>query len=235
MVYYVLDVQQGLKGAFAGIEKLASSSDRLREALVDVSAKTDHVKSLVGQLKSSMPPKTVVVNKDGCVPAECLARVLLKVWELRRSFALGAMSSDSVRAIKPLLEELHDEEIDESLRVLERFTHKKGYRELKEELHALKKTLHFGKKGPLLQYVSRWVTVENRNDKVWQDFANLENLVDTGAWYDALEFVEDSTLRSVPRLKLWARDLEFILSVEGHITLICNKLIERVNRNPEGI
>ncbi len=231
----LLDMKQDLASVLQHVEKLSSAGASFNNKLSDTSIKAEKVISLVEQMKASMPPKTVIVNKDGCIPQECLARVLLIVWDLRRSFALGAMSSDTVRAVKPMLAELRDREIDESLQVLENFTHRKGYREIKEELGAIKKSLHFGHNGPVRKYLSKWISIENHNDRVWQDFVSLENLVDSGAWTDALELIGNSELKSVPRVQLWMRDLEFVLSVEGHLALIYNKLIERVNRNPEGI
>lgn len=235
VVYLVMNVKNELSTTLQSIANLADSNMRINTVMGDLARKSDDVKSMIAQLRSSLPPKTVVVNKDGCIKSECLAKVLLLVWDLRRSFALGAMSDDAVRSVKPLLLELRDDSIDESVKVLESFSNKKGYRELKDELGAVKNTLRQFKNVGLFSHFTRWVTVEPRNDPMWRDFADLEMLVNSGAWESAFDLVTHSELFSIPRVQLWVRDLEFVLGIERHLAMIHYKLIEHVNKTHEGL
>lgn len=235
VVYFALDVRRELLGALASIEKLKGGEDRLRGKLTDLLSRTDQVWSAITQLKTSMPPRTIVVNKEGCVPTECLARTLLMVLDLRRSFSLGAMTGDSISAVKPMLMELNDQDISNSLRVIEKFHNKKGYRELKEEFDSIRGDLNFGPQGAIWQLMSKWVSVKDRNSQVWRDYVGLANLISVGDWEGALGFGRSSVLSSVPRVKRWLQDLEFVLEIDEHLFVIYDKLVERVHRNPEGI
>ena len=235
VVYFALDVRNELFKTLASIERLQDSDSRLWAELSGVSVKADQIKSSITHLKSSIPPKTVVVNKDGCVPAECLARTLLMVLDLRRTFALGAMTGDSVSAVKPMLTALNDQDIDDSLRVIEKFHNRKGYRELREEFYSMADDLNFGPQGTMWQLVSKWVAVKDRNSQMWRDYADLENMIGAGDWEGALEFGKSSALSTVPRVNRWLQDLEFVLEINAHLFVIYDKLVERVHKNPEGI
>ena len=231
----VLGLQHGLIETGKLVRSIADSNTKMLTTLDDLMLEMDNLNSLVVKLKSSMPPKTVIVNKDGCAKSDCLAKVLLMVWELRRSFSLGTMSSDAVRSVRPLLVELNDEDIDNSLGALESFTNKKGYRELKSALPALKNALRQTKDLGFMSYLARWVKIESLDDPLLRDFADLEELVDTGAWETARELVLNSKLKSVPKIESWLKDLELVLRVESHLTMIHNKLIEHVNKTHEGL
>ncbi|QJC27950.1 hypothetical protein ANPL_04535 [Anaplasma platys] len=235
VVYFALDVKKELFKAMASIERLQDNNSRLQYELSGVAAKAEQIKSSIAHLKSSIPPKTVVVNRDGCVPEECLARALLIVQDLRRTFALGAMTSDSVSVVKPVLTALNDQGIDDSLRVIEKFHNRKGYRELREEFYSIRNELNFGPQGAMWQLVSKWVSVKDRNSQIWRDYVDLENLMRAGDWEGTLEFGKSSTLSAVPRVKRWLQDLEFVLEIEAHLFVIYDKLVERVHKNPEGI
>ncbi|MFV9839167.1 MAG: hypothetical protein AB8U44_04040 [Aaplasma endosymbiont of Hyalomma asiaticum] len=231
----VLGLRHSLVETSKRVTSVADSNTRIVATLDDLITQVDNLKSLMVKMKSSMPPKTVIVNKDGCVKSDCLAKVLLMVWELRRSFSLGTMSSDAIRSVRPLLVELNDEDIDNSLGALESFANKKGYRELKSSLPTLKNALRQTKNVGFLSYLAKWVKIESLDDPIMQDFTDLEMLVDTGAWEQALELVLNSKLMAVPKIQSWVKDLELVLSIESHLAVIHNKLIEHVNKTHEGL
>ncbi|MGN7661785.1 MAG: hypothetical protein ACTJLK_04135 [Anaplasma sp.] len=227
-MYFVLDFREMLLDSALHMERLARENSHVNAELASISAE-------VTRIRSSIPKQTVIVDKDGCIRPQCLARILLLVADLRRSFSLGAMSHDAVYAVKPVLEALDDREIDDSIRVVERFNPRRGYRDLKEELAVIRGKLRVAMAGKTLKHMSKWVTVENRNDPVWKEFELLERLVAQGAWEESLTVANGSVLSSVPGMQSWVRDLELILSVERSLLKIYEKLIERVNRNPGDI
>ncbi|ACZ48889.1 hypothetical protein ACIS_00213 [Anaplasma centrale str. Israel] len=229
ITYFVLECREILLNVSANVERLADERTRVSPILSDVLSE-------VQQLKNAIPRKrTIVVNKEGCARAECLARVLLMVADLRKAFALGAMSHDAVYAVKPMLVELHDQQIDDSFRAVEVFNSRKGYRDLIEDLSNLRKGLRTTMAGPIGKRLSKWISIENHNETMWQEFERLERLARQGAWEDCLEVANDASLSSVPGIKSWAKDLESVLEVDRSLSTIYDRLIERVNSNPEGI
>ena len=227
ITYFVLECREMLLDSSINIEKLVNDHARANAVLSDLSSE-------VQQLKSMVPRKsTIVVNKDGCARTECLARLLLMVADLRRAFALGAMSHDAVYAVKPMLAELRDQQIDNSFKVVERFNPRKGYRDLIEDLSDLRKRLRAA--GPIGKHLSKWISIENRNEALWREFERLERLARQGAWEDCLRVANSDSLSPIPGINSWAQDLESILEVERSLSTIHDRLIERVNSNPEGI
>ncbi|MGN7678577.1 MAG: hypothetical protein ACTJLL_02335 [Anaplasma sp.] len=227
-VYFVLDFRGMLQNSALYMEKLERENSRISAELASISAE-------MTRIRSSIPKQTIIVDKEGCVRPQCLARTLLLVADLRRSFSLGAMSHDAVFAVKPVLEALDDKEIDDSMRVVERFNPRRGYRDLKEELAVIKGKLRVTMAGKTLKHMSKWIVVENRNNPIWKEFELLERLVERGAWEESLAVANGSVLSSVPGMQSWVRDLELILNVERSLLKIYEKLIERVNRNPGDI
>ena len=246
-VYFTLNTGEKLLRSLADIESsntemVANESRDIRNKISALYGKVDKVEHLVNKVKGLIPTKPLVVNKDGCVLTECLARLLLMVSDLRRAFALGAMSKDAIYAVKPMLLELKDQEIDASLLILESFDTEKNYTTLRKELDTVKSALRFNKSVAMPKYLSKWVSVEDRNNAIWQDFTKLESLVGKGAWSDAYRLVssgsflsENSDQGSMSVVRSWMQDLEEVLEAEECISLIYNKLIERVNKNPEGL
>ncbi|WP_447582302.1 hypothetical protein [Anaplasma marginale] len=229
ITYFVLECREMLLDFSANIEKLAGDHARADAALSDLSSEVQQLKSLASR------KNTIVVNKDGCVRTECLARLLLMVADLRRAFALGAMSHDAVYAVKPMLAGLRDQQIDDSFKVVEGFNPRKGYRDLIEDLSDLRKRLRAAVVGPVGKHLSKWISIENRNEALWREFERLEHLARQGAWEDCLKVANGASLSPVPGIDSWAKDLESILEVERSLSTIYDRLIERVNSNPEGI
>ncbi|MCU7611115.1 hypothetical protein [Anaplasma capra] len=227
--YFVLDFREVMLNSAASIERLVREHALMSETLSGISSETK-------QLKGLIPNKsTIVVNRDGCVRAECLAKVLLMIADLRRAFALGAMSHDAIHAVKPILVELNDQQISDNFKVVEEFRPNRGYRDLVEELLGIRKRLRTAVSGPIGRYLSKWISIENHNETVWREFERLERLASLGAWEDCLSVANDDSLNSIPGMKSWIKDLESMLKIERSLSAIYDRLIERVNSNPEGI
>ncbi|WP_223822866.1 hypothetical protein [Anaplasma marginale] len=229
ITYFVLECREMLLNFSVNIEKLVSDHAHTNAALSGLSSEVQQLKSLASR------KNTIVVNKDGCVRTECLARLLLMVADLRRAFALGAMSHDAVYAVKPMLAELRDQQIDDNFKVVEGFNPRRGYRDLVEDLSDLRKRLRATVVGPIGKHLSKWISIENRNEALWREFERLERLARQGAWEDCLNVANDAALSPVPGIKSWVQDLESILEIERSLSTIYDRLIERVNSNPEGI
>ncbi|MGL9718257.1 MAG: hypothetical protein ACR5K9_06290 [Wolbachia sp.] len=200
---------------------LTENIDELR-MLLEVNQ--SRIEKKIFDLKRSL--YTQCEQGDGSLKHKNLAKLLLLVVKMKDSLLQEAKFDNHVNAIKPLISELDDPEVENAVSELENLKEIDTLRELKSSFEKTIDTINYNKSTLFQKVISSWVKIKDKNDPLRVKLAEIEESINDNDWQSIATTIGDLTH---PEFKQWLSKLNGFIVASKNISIIYHHLLQYIS------
>ncbi|NSM56969.1 hypothetical protein HET73_06635 [Wolbachia endosymbiont of Atemnus politus] len=163
---------------------------------------------------------------DGSSRHKNLAKLLLFVIKMKNSLLQEAKFDNHINAMKPLISELDDPEIENAVSELENLKEVDTLRELKFSFEKTIDTVDYNKSTLFQKVISNWVKIKDKNDPLRVKLAEIEESINDNDWQSIATTVGDLTH---PEFKQWINKLNGFIVASKNISIIYHHLLQYIS------
>lgn len=204
------------------LKALSESMDEFRMLL---EMNQSRIEKKIFDFKRSLHTQCEQVG-DGSTRYKNLAKLLLLVVKMKNSLLQEAKFDNHISAIKPLISELDDPQIENAVNKLENLKEIDTLYELKVSFEKTIDTIDYNKSTLFKKFISNWVKVKNKNNPLRVKFAEIEESISEMDWQSI-----STTLSSLtdPEFKPWLNKLNNFVIASKNISIIYHHLLQYIS------
>ncbi|WCR58219.1 hypothetical protein [Wolbachia endosymbiont of Ctenocephalides felis wCfeJ] len=203
------------------IKTLTENIDELR-MLLEVNQ--SRIEKKIFDLKRSL--HTQCEQSDGNLRQKNLAKLLLLVVKMKNSLLQEAKFDNHINAIKPLISELDDPEVENALNELENLKEIDTLPELKLSFEKTIDTINYNKSTLFQKVISNWVKIKDKNDPLRIKLAEIEESINDNDWQSIATIAGDLTHQE---FKPWLNKLNCFTAASKNISTIYYYLLQYIS------
>ncbi|WP_253300147.1 hypothetical protein [Wolbachia endosymbiont of Chironomus riparius] len=151
-----------------------------------------------------------------------LARLLLLVIKMKNSLLQEIKFDDHINEVKSLIIKLNDQDIEETINVLENVKEVYSLYELKLYFEKTVDIINYNQSTLLQKIITNWIKVKNKNDPFRAKWIEIEDSINQNNWQNVDIIVSNLTNSE---FKQWLNKLNNFISTYKNILIIYNHLL----------
>nr|WP_255453546.1 hypothetical protein [Wolbachia endosymbiont of Atemnus politus] len=179
------------------------------------------IEKKIFDLKRSL--HTQCTQGDGSSSHKNIAKLLLLMVKMKNSLLQEAKFDNHINAIKPLISELDDPEVENSVSELEKLKEVDTLCELKLFFEKTIDTIDYNKSTLFQKVISKWVKIKDKNDPLRVKLVEIEESINDNDWKSIATTVGDLTH---PEFKQWLNKLNGFIVASKNISTVYHHLLQ---------
>ncbi len=221
MINSIIFLKMNQRENESNIKSLAESIDELK-MLLDVNQ--SRIEKKIFELKKNL--LTQCEQDNGSSRHKNIAKLLLLVVKMKNSLLKKEKLDDYVNAVRPLILELDDPELENALSELGGLKEVSTLHELRSSFEKIIDAINYNKSMLFQKIISNWVKIKDKNDPLMMKLVEIEELINDNDWQGITTVVGNLTH---PEFKPWLNRLNSFIIAYRNISIIYRYLLQYIS------